>query len=183
MTDKTMLDQFKTLYKYKIQFSSDTQIGYVNVVTFGKKSDAINLFLKYCRLKNPQVIDCKFIGVIVDKDGGGSIGTLTMEVNGEVVGEFSGESTTIEIGVPTKTSELINDSSFITPDNIPEEVVDEIAREIEEEFMPIVEKKENKVQEIDENSTEDQYPSAKAVYDLIEKLSMSDEELYDIING
>ena len=112
-----MLDQFQHLYKYRIQFSSDTKTGYVNVTTVGSKNDAINLFLKHCRLQHPVVIDCKFLSIVVDKGGGGQIGTLTFEVNDEVVGTFSGEDKVIDIEVPTKTSQLINDSSFITRDD------------------------------------------------------------------
>ena len=36
LTNK-MLDQFQHLYKYRIQFSSDAKIGYVNVTTMGNK--------------------------------------------------------------------------------------------------------------------------------------------------
>ena len=68
-----MLDQLQRLYKYRIQFSSDTKIGYINVTTVGNKADAINLFLKHCRLQHPSVIDCKLIGVSTEKNNGGGV--------------------------------------------------------------------------------------------------------------
>jgi hypothetical protein len=179
-----MLEQFKHPYKYKIQFSSDTQIGYVNVITFGTKADAINLFYKHCRLKNPNVIDCKFIGVVLDYEGGGGeIGTLTFQVNGETVGTFDGEDKLIDITVPTKMSQLVNDASYITRDDISEELVEEIKQEIEQELGGEIETKSNKVQVISEHSTEEEYPSAKAVYEYIESCVMTEEDVQRIIEG
>ena len=139
-----MLDQFQHLYKYRIQFSSDTKIGYVNVTTMGNKNDAINLFLKHCRLPHPVVIDCKFLSIVIDKGGGGQIGTLTFEVNDEVVGIFSGEDKVIDIQVPTKMSQLVNDSSYITRDELTNELVDEIKKDIEDELGGEIEKSNNK---------------------------------------
>lgn len=54
--------------------------------------------------------------------GGGTPkdGTLTIQKNGTTVGTFSANQATdetINIGVPTKTSDLTNDSGFITSDN------------------------------------------------------------------
>lgn len=178
-----MLDQFQHLYKYRIQFSSDTKIGYVNVTTVGNKNDAINLFLKHCRLQHPVVIDCKFIGVVIDKNGGGQIGTLTFEVNDEVVGTFSGEDKVIDIVVPTKMSQLTNDSSYITRDDLTEELVDEIKKDIEEELGGGIETTNHKVQVITEEGSEVDYPSTKAVVDYLNSHILSEEEINEIINA
>lgn len=179
-----MLDQFQHLYKYRIQFSSDTKIGYVNVTTMGNKNDAINLFLKHCRLQHPVVIDCKFISIVIDKGGGGGqIGTLTFEVNDEVVGTFSGEDKVIEIEVPTKTSQLANDSSYITIDELTDELVDKIKQGIEEELGGKIETSKNKVQFITEEGSETEYPSTKAVIDYLSRHTMTEEEINEIINS
>lgn len=180
-----MLNQFQHLYKYRIQFSSDTKIGYVNITTVGNKNDAINLFLKHCRLQHPVVIDCKFIGVVVDKGCGGQIGTLTFEVNDEIVGTFSGEDKVIDIDIPTKTSQLTNDSSYITMDDITDELVEEIKKDIEEELGGEIETKSNKVQVITGEGSESEYPSTKAVVEYIDNsVSVIPEEKIDeIING
>ena len=177
-----MLDQFQHLYKYRIQFSSDTKIGYVNVTTVGNKNDAINLFLKHCRLQHPVVIDCKFIGVVIDKNGGGQIGTLTFEVNDEVVGTFSGEDKVIDIVVPTKMSQLTNDSSYITRDELSDELVEEIKKDIEE-LGGKIETSQNKVQFITEEGSETEYPSTKAIIDYINRHTMTEEEINEIINS
>ena len=178
-----MLDQFQHLYKYRIQFSSDTKIGYVNVTTVGNKNDAINLFLKHCRLQHPVVIDCKFIGVVIDKNGGEQIGTLTFEVNDEVVGTFSGEDKVIDIVVPTKMSQLVNDSSYITRDDLTEELVEEIKKDIEEELGGEIETTNHKVQVITEEGSEVDYPSTKAVVDYLNSHIISEEEINEIINA
>ena len=179
-----MLDQFQYLYKYRIQFSSDTQIGYVTVITVGTKADAINLFLKHCRLQHPVVIDCKFMSVIVDKGGGGgTVGTLTFEVNGEVVGTFDGANKTIGISVPTKMSELQNDSSYITKDDISEELVDEIKQDVERELSTKIELAENKVQEIGEVGSAVEYPSTAAVIKYIDERIMTADDVIKIIEG
>lgn len=65
-----MLEIFKHVFKYKIQFTSDTEIGSVNITTVGSKDDAINIFLKHCRLKNPVVTDCKVVSVTKEKAEG-----------------------------------------------------------------------------------------------------------------
>lgn len=49
-------------------------------------------------------------------------GTLTVQKNGTVVGTFTANqagNSTINVSVPTKTSELTNDSDFITSDAVP----------------------------------------------------------------
>ena len=178
-----MLDQFQRLYKYRIQFSSDTKIGYVNVTTMGNKNDAINLFLKHCRLPHPVVIDCKFISIVIDKGGGGQIGTLTFEVNNEVVGIFSGEDKVIDIEVPTKMSQLVNDSSYITRDELTNELVDEIKKDIEDELGGEIEKSNNKVQFISEEGSEIEYPTTKAVVDYINRHILTEEQINEIINS
>jgi len=178
-----MLDQFQHLYKYRIQFSSDTKIGYVNVTTMGNKNDAINLFLKHCRLQHPVVIDCKFLSIVIDKGGGSQIGTLTFEVNDEVVGTFSGEDKVIDVEVPTKMSQLVNDSSYITRDELTDELVDEIKQDIEEELGGKIETSKNKVQFITEEGSETEYPSTKAVIDYLSRHIMTEEEINEIINS
>lgn len=180
-----MLDQFQRLYKYRIQFSSDTKIGYVNVVTVGNRNDAINIFLRHCRLQHPVVIDCKFIGVVIDKNGGGSgqIGTLTFEVNNEIVGTFSGEDKVIDISVPTKTSELTNDSSYITKEDISEDLIEQITKDIEESLGGKIESSTNKVQTITDGGSETDYPSTKAVVDYIDSRIMNESDVEKIING
>ena len=178
-----MLDQFQHLYKYRIQFSSDTKIGYVNVTTMGNKNDAINLFLKHCRLPHPVVIDCKFLSIVIDKGGGGQIGTLTFEVNDEVVGIFSGEDKVIDIEVPTKMSQLVNDSSYITRDELTNELVEEIKKDIEEQLGGNIETSQNKIQFITEEGSETEYPSTKAVIDYINRHTMTEEEINEIINS
>ena len=79
-----------------------------------------------------SVISFKYSTNSIDKNGGGQIGTLTFEVNDEVVGAFSGEDKVIDIVVPTKMSQLTNDSSYITRDDITEDLVEEIKKDIEE---------------------------------------------------
>ena len=49
-------------------------------------------------------------------------GTLTITVNGSTAGAFSANqagNSTINVAVPTKTSQLTNDSDFITSDAVP----------------------------------------------------------------
>ena len=49
-------------------------------------------------------------------------GTLTIQKNGTSVGSFTAnqaDNSTINIAVPTKTSELTNDSDYITSDAVP----------------------------------------------------------------
>lgn len=49
-------------------------------------------------------------------------GTLTVQKNGTVVGTFTANqagNSTINVSVPTKTSQLTNDSDFITSDAVP----------------------------------------------------------------
>jgi hypothetical protein len=178
-----MLDQFQHLYKYRIQFSSDTKIGYVNVTTMGNKNDAINLFLKHCRLQHPVVIDCKFLSIVIDKGGGGQIGTLTFEVNDEIVGTFSGEDKVIDINVPNKMSQLVNDSSYITRDELTDELVEEIKQDIEKELGGKIETSQNKVQFITEEGSEIEYPSTKAIIDYISRHTITEEEINEIINS
>lgn len=177
-----MLSQFQHLYKYRIQFSSDTKIGYVNVTTMGNKNDAINLFLKHCRLQHPVVIDCKFLSIVIDKGGGEQIGTLTFEVNNEIVGIFSGEDKVIDIEVPTKMSQLVNDSSYITRDELSDELVEEIKKDIEE-LGGKIETSKNKVQFITEEGSETEYPSTKAVVNYINSHILTEEEINKIINS
>ena len=49
-------------------------------------------------------------------------GTLTIAVNGAAAGAFSANqagNATVNIAVPTRTSQLTNDSDFITSDAVP----------------------------------------------------------------
>jgi hypothetical protein len=78
---------------------------------------------------------------------------------------------------------LVNDASYITRDDISEELVEEIKQEIEQELGGEIETKSNKVQVISEHSTEEEYPSAKAVYEYIESCVMTEEDVQRIIEG
>jgi len=90
--------------------------------------------------------------------------------------------TKIEAEIPTKVSELTNDSGFIT--STPEEVY--IGTTIPTDASATLwinpndiagtdfEIKSNKVTSISSSSTNTQYPSAKAVYDYIQSLDASE---------
>ena len=115
--------------------------------------------------------------------GGGQIGTLTFEVNDEVVGIFSGEDKVIDIEVPIKMSQLVNDSSYITRDKLTDELVEEIKKDIEEQLGGNIETSQNKVQFITEEGSETEYPTTKAVIDYINRHTMTEEEINEIINS
>ena len=104
-----------TLYKkYRIQFCTNdlSDIGYCYVVALSQ-TEAINAFLKHSRISGVKVVDCKFVGIVVFDDSSTTVDPLVITVNGEVIGTYSGKSETIEIDVPTKTSQIDNDSDFV----------------------------------------------------------------------
>ena len=93
------------------------------------------------------------------------------------------EHSLIDIVVPTKMSQLTNDSSYITRDDLTEELVDEIKKDIEEELGGGIETTNHKVQVITEEGSEVDYPSTKAVVDYLNSHILSEEEINEIINA
>ena len=98
-------------------------------------------------------------------------------------GTFSGEDKVIDIVVPTKMSQLVNDSSYITRDDLTEELVEEIKKDIEEELGGEIETTNHKVQVITEEGSEVDYPSTKAVVDYLNSHILSEEDINEIINA
>ena len=89
----------------------------------------------------------------------------------------------IDIEVPTKMSQLVNDSSYITRDELTNELVDEIKKDIEDELGGEIEKSNNKVQFISEEGSEIEYPTTKAVVDYINRHIITEEQINEIINS
>ena len=80
-------------------------------------------------------------------------------------------------------SELQNDSSYITKDDISEELVDEIKQDVERELSTKIELAENKVQEIGEVGSAVEYPSTAAVIKYIDERIMTADDVIKIIEG
>lgn len=96
-------------------------------------------------------------------------GTLTIQKNGTTVDSFTANSAsnvTVDITVPTKTSDLTNDSGFLGESE--ERVISAALNDLNSRINSsdsTKEDKSNKVTSIDSSSTDTEYPSAKAVYD------------------
>ena len=99
------------------------------------------------------------------------------------VNQVVSEDKVIDIVVPTKMSQLTNDSSYITRDDITEDLVEEIKKDIEEELGGEIETTSHKVQVITEEGSEVDYPSTKAVVDYLNSHIISEEEINEIINA
>ena len=89
----------------------------------------------------------------------------------------------VDISVPTKTSDLQNNSGFITKDvNDLTNYYKKTETYTQAETNTLLNAKENtsnKVTSLSSSSTDTQYPSAKCVYDLIGDIG----EALDLING
>ena len=112
-----------------------------------------------------------------NEDNSNKLATVSA-ISGFVINKFS------DVQIPTNTSELINDSGFITVKDIPEEViyVDEFpTSDLIEHAIYVNKDKEVKIRvngewldlsvqvvdKLDENSTETQLVNAKTVYDFV----------------
>ena len=95
--------------------------------------------------------------------------TLTIQKNGTTVDTFTANASsnkTVNITVPTKTSDLTNDSGFLGESE--ERVISAALNDLNSRINSsdsTKEDKSNKVTSIDSSSTDTEYPSAKAVYD------------------
>lgn len=116
--------------------------------------------IKKSKIENEYTI----IEFKIDRGGAKNIIGITLINDNENMGGYSINA--VDTDIPTKVSDLTNDSGFITgiTNN---DVVTAL------EYTP--ESNSNKVLSISNSSTDTQYPSAKAVYDLFNNITDGDE--------
>lgn len=172
-------------FKYRIQFLSIEQSsgGFVNIVSLTKER-AVEIFLKYCGLKNPKVIDVKCIGVFpIDKGEPATVQPLTIQVNGQDVGTYVGEEKIIDIPVPTKTSQLTNDSGFVDSsalDGLEEKVTQDVIEAIGDD---VISKDDVSTAFSLDDIDSDKIPTIGAVVKYIEECVVDSSTIQQIIDG
>lgn len=125
--------------------SQDTTVNTLVINTLTKQ--------QYQNIQNPSSTE---LYLVTDDSGGGSGGTvndatLTIQKNSSTVATFTANASsnvTANISVPTKVSDLTNDSGFITSSSISS-----------------MQTTSNLVTSVSSSSTDSQYPSAKLFYD------------------
>jgi hypothetical protein len=176
---------FSKLYKkYKLQFVTKdlSDIGYVNIIAMSKQ-EAINAFLKHSRLKDVKVVDCKFIGIVLFDDGSATVQPLTMQVNGETIGTYTGAQETINIPVPTKTSQLTNDSGFVDSSalgDITEEVADMVMADLADKIIMKTDVSTNFTDaDVDDDT---KIPTIGSVVRYVNQCILTEEQVKEIID-
>jgi hypothetical protein len=98
----------------------------------------------------------------------------TIKVNGN---SQAIENKAVNIAVPTKTSDISNDSGYITKDV--NNLTNYYTKTEDNTLLGGKEDKTNKVTSLSSSSTDTQYPSAKCVYDIVGDINTA----LDLING
>lgn len=103
-----------------------------------------------------------FLNIPRSYNGGDMSNYPTREETQQMIDESIGE-----LDIPTKVSELDNDSKFVTEERLDEDVSKKADKSYVEDELAGKEDKRNKTQQLTDRSTDVEYPSAKAVYDYI----------------
>ena len=173
-------------YKYRLNFVSLTSqaCGFINIIATSK-DEAQRIFLKYCKLKDVKIIDIKLIGLIpLDEQPVATVQPLTLQVNGEDIGTYTGEEMTMNIFVPTKTSQILNDSGFIDSSSVADlesRVTEDVLNALGDDVLT----KDMVMDEftIDDIDKDDKIPSVGAVVKYIETCTVDASTIQQIIDG
>jgi hypothetical protein len=171
-------------FKYRLNFVaiSSSQCGFVNIIATSK-DEAQRIFLKFCKLKDVKIIDIKLIGLVpLDDQPVATVQPLTIQVNGQDIGTYTGEEMSMNIPVPTKTSQLINDSSFVDAsalDGLEQKVTEDVLDDLGDEVLT----KEIVMDEFtdDDIDKENKIPSVAAVVKYILNSLMTEDDVRRII--
>ena len=172
-------------FKYRLNFISITEnaCGFVNIISTSKE-EAQRIFLKFCKLKDVKIIDIKCIGLLpLDDQPSATVQPLTIQVNGQDIGTYTGEEMTMNIPVPTKTSQLTNDSGFVDSSAI-QGLSEEIEQAVLEDLDPVIVKKDDvstafSLDDIDS----DKIPTIGSVVKYIETCVVDSSTIQQIIDG